>query len=40
MTGAVADTFGGALPARTLVPVPRPALDGMLFEVDAVAVLD
>ncbi|MEL6211058.1 MAG: RidA family protein, partial [Pseudomonadota bacterium] len=23
-----------------LVPVPRLALDGMLFEVDAVAVLD
>ena len=32
--------FGaGAKPACTLIPVPRLALDGMLFEVDAVAVL-
>lgn len=27
----------GATPACTLIPVPRLALDGMLFEVDAVA---
>ncbi|WP_193367023.1 RidA family protein [Pelagibius marinus] len=40
MTEAVKRTFGAALPAQTLVPVPRLALDGMLFEVDAVAVLD
>ncbi|MEO3428073.1 RidA family protein [Pelagibius sp. CAU 1746] len=40
MTEAVKQTFGDALPAQTLVPVPRLALDGMLFEVDAVAVLD
>jgi enamine deaminase RidA (YjgF/YER057c/UK114 family) len=40
MTEAVKRTFGDALPAQTLVPVPRLALDGMLFEVDAVAVLD
>ena len=40
MTDAVKETFGDALPAQTLVPVPRLALDGMLFEVDAVAVLD
>ncbi len=40
MTQLVQETFGDALPAQTLVPVPRLALDGMLFEVDAVAVLD
>lgn len=32
--------FGsGAKPACTLIPVPRLALDGMLFEIEAVAVL-
>lgn len=40
MTEHVKATFGAALPAQTLVPVPRLALDGMLFEVDAVVVLD
>lgn len=40
LTGQVLEMFGGALPAQTLIPVPRLALDGMLFEVEAVAVLD
>lgn len=40
MTKAVLEVFGDSLPAQTLVPVPRLAIDGMLFEVDAVAVLD
>ncbi len=40
MTKHVVKMFGEALPAQSLVPVPRLALDGMLFEVDAVAVID
>ena len=40
MTLYAKDMFGDSLPAQTLVPVPRLALDGMLFEVDAIAVLD
>lgn len=40
MTQCVKEMFGDTLPAQTLVPVPRLALDGMLFEVDAIAILD
>ena len=32
--------FGAKLPAQTLVPVPRLAVDPMLFEVEAVVLLD
>jgi enamine deaminase RidA (YjgF/YER057c/UK114 family) len=40
MTQYVKEMFGDSLPTQSLVPVPRLALDGMLFEVDAIAVLD
>jgi len=39
MTKHLIDAFGNHLPAQSLVPVPRLALDGMLFEVDAVVIL-
>ena len=40
LTQSVKEMFGDALPAQTLVPVPRLAIDPMLFEVEAVVVLD
>lgn len=40
LTQAVTTMFGTALPAQTLVPVPKLAIDPMLFEVEAVVVLD
>lgn len=39
LTDCAMDFFGGSFPAQTLVPVPRLALDDMLFEVDAVVIL-
>lgn len=39
LTTQVSKVFGEALPAQTLVPVPRLVLDGMLFEIEATAVL-
>lgn len=40
LTRNVKDMFGEALPAQTLVPVPKLAIDPMLFEVEAIVVLD
>lgn len=40
LTTNVKEMFGAALPAQTLVPVPKLAIDPMLFEVEAVVVLD
>lgn len=40
LTQSVQQMFGDTLPAQTLVPVPRLVLDPMLFEVEAVVVLD
>ncbi|MBB4478307.1 RidA family protein [Rhizobium etli] len=40
LTRNVKETFGAALPAQTLVPVPKLAIDPMLFEVEAVVVLE
>lgn len=40
LTRAVQEMFGPSLPAQTLVPVPKLAIDPMLFEVEAVVILD
>ena len=40
LTRNVKETFGDALPAQTLIPVPKLAIDPMLFEVEAVVVLE
>jgi enamine deaminase RidA (YjgF/YER057c/UK114 family) len=40
LTRNVVEMFGETLPAQTLVPVPKLAIDPMLFEVEAVVVLD
>jgi enamine deaminase RidA (YjgF/YER057c/UK114 family) len=40
LTAAVKRMFGETLPAQTLIPVPKLAIDPMLFEVEAVVLLD
>ena len=40
LTRNVKEMFGEALPAQTLVPVPKLAVDAMLFEVEAVVILE
>jgi enamine deaminase RidA (YjgF/YER057c/UK114 family) len=40
LTRHVAAMFGSRLPAQTLVPVPKLAIDAMLFEVEAVVILN
>lgn len=40
LTENVTRMFGTKLPAQTLVPVPRLAIEPMLFEVEAVVLLD
>jgi len=39
LTQSVKKMFGATLPAQTLVPVPKLAIDAMLFEVEATVVL-
>lgn len=40
LTRNVTEMFGETLPAQTLVPVPKLAIDPMLFEVEAIVMLD
>ena len=40
LTRNVKEMCGEALPAQTLVPVPKLAIDPMLFEVEAIVVLE
>ncbi|RQO56531.1 enamine deaminase RidA [Variovorax sp. KBW07] len=40
LTRNVKEMFGKALPAQTLIPVPKLAIDPMLFEVEAIVVLE
>jgi enamine deaminase RidA (YjgF/YER057c/UK114 family) len=40
LTQNVMEMFGETLPAQTLVPVPKLAIDPMLFEVEAIVMLD
>ncbi|WAX95450.1 RidA family protein [Aminobacter sp. NyZ550] len=39
LTESVKAMFGNTLPAQTLIPVPKLAVDPMLFEVEAVVLL-
>lgn len=40
LTKNVKAMFGEALPAQTLIPVPKLAIDSMLFEIEAVVILE
>lgn len=40
LTEHVMEMFGETLPAQTLVPVPKLAIDPMLFEVEAIVMLE
>jgi enamine deaminase RidA (YjgF/YER057c/UK114 family) len=40
LTRNVKEMFGETLPAQTLVPVPKLAIDPMLFEVEAIVMLE